>query len=112
MGKFMLKSLAVMIILFIGVLIGMEKANQGMVQMKGYDDPSLPPPVIVNESEEGKIEASLMGKELNHTEELAKKKKELEELETFNLFSSIGKKLAQIVTSVTNKLVDLLIDLI
>ena len=112
MGKFLLKTLVLVSVLFIGILIGMEKANQGMVQMKGYDDPSLPPPIHVSESADGNIEASVMGKELSHAEELAKKKKELEQLETFNLFSSMGKGLAKIVTDIVDNLVHLVVELI
>ncbi|RST73876.1 DUF3679 domain-containing protein [Siminovitchia acidinfaciens] len=111
MVKFILKFLLLMLVLFIGVFIGMEKAHQGMQDMKGYEDVSLPPPVHITESEDGKIEAALLGNEINHTEELARKKKDLESLETFNFFSSMGKALASFVTEATKSLIDFIMGL-
>lgn len=111
MGKFFLKCLLLVLVLFIGVFIGMEKAHQGMQDMKGYEDTALPPPVHINESEDGKIEAALLGNEINHAEELAKKKKDLENLETFNIFSSMGKVLASFVTETTKNLIEFVMKL-
>lgn len=111
MGKFFLKCVLLVLVLFIGVFIGMEKAHQGMQDMKGYEDTALPPPVHISESEDGKIEAALLGNEINHAEELAKKKKDLENLETFNVFSSMGKALASFVTEATKNLIDFVMKL-
>lgn len=109
--KFILKFLLLVLVLFVGVFIGMEKAHQGMLEMKGYEDESLPRPVHISEDENGKIEAAVLGNEINHTEEIARKKKDLESLETFNFFSSMGKALASFVTEATKRLIDFIVEL-
>ncbi len=111
MIKFILKFLLLAMVLFVGVFIGMEKAHQGMQDMKGYEDTSLPPPVHVSEGEDGKIEAALLGNEINHTEELAQKKKVLEDLETYNFISSMGKTFSSFVKEATKNIIDFLMGL-
>ncbi|WP_144462854.1 YqxA family protein [Siminovitchia fortis] len=111
MVKFMLKFLLLAIVLFVGVFIGMEKAHQGMQGMKGYEDTALPPPVHISESEDGKIEAAFLGNEIDHAEELAKKKKELEDIETYNFFSSMGKALSSFVKETAKFLIDFIMNL-
>ncbi len=111
MAKFIFKLLFLLMVLFIGVFIGMEKAHQGMQGMKGYEDTALPPPVHLSEGEDGKMEAALLGNEINHAEDLAEKKKELEDLETFNFFSSLGKTLASSVKAMAKFLIDFFMNL-
>ena len=74
MKRFILKSLLLISVLFVGVLIGMQKANDGIVEMKGYEDAAFETPLTVSENETGNIEASLFGKQMG-TESLSEKKK-------------------------------------
>ena len=45
--------------------MGMQKANEGMREMKGYQEEGLKAPITVKEVENGEIEASVLGKECN-----------------------------------------------
>ncbi|PKR85127.1 YqxA family protein [Heyndrickxia camelliae] len=105
MTRFFIKCSLLIALLFIGVLIGMEKANQGMVKMKGYDDPSLQSPVQTQEKNNGKIDTVVMGKNIT-SHNLEKKKEHLQDIKAFNFFSSIGKVLTNIISSVTEKIID------
>jgi hypothetical protein len=111
MGKFFLKCIFSAVLLFVGVMIGMEKANEGMRSMKGYEDASMPPPVQFAKGGDGNMEAALLGKEVHSVETLEEKKKKLEEMESFNFFSSLGKKMAKAVENATSWLIDLFLEL-
>jgi Protein of unknown function (DUF3679) len=102
----MMKSMLVVLILFFGVLFGMQKANEGMKNMKGYDDPSLYSAFTVDEGEKG-VEASVLGQKVT-SHDLEEKKKQLEDIEAFNLFSSIGKKLSDGISEIFQSIVSLL----
>ncbi|HWO77705.1 MAG TPA: YqxA family protein [Bacillus sp. (in: firmicutes)] len=97
MKRFILKVITLTFILFFGVLIGMQYANEGMVKMRGYQDPSFQEPVSIEEAASGEVEASFLGNNLS-SHDLEAKQKQLEEVKTFNLFSQIGKSLAQFIT--------------
>ena len=105
MTRFFIKCSLLIALLFVGVLIGMEKANEGMVKMKGYHDPTLQSPVNIHEKSNGNIETSVLGG--NKTSDtLDEKKEHLQNIKAFNLFSSLGKVLANIVSSLTEKIID------
>lgn len=107
MVRFTLKCTFIILILFLGVLIGMQTANDGMKKMKGYDDPSLTSAFKVNGFHQGELEAAFLGKKIT-SHDLEKKKEKLEKMKAFNFFSSIGKKLGEtinrIFTSLLNQL--------
>ena len=105
MRGFILKCLLLVCVLFVGVVIGMNKANQGMKEMKGYDDTSFQSPVLLQQTEDGKVEASVLGREIV-SHDFEKKKEKLEEIKTFNIFSEAGKALAKTVTAITQALFD------
>lgn len=105
MGKFLMKCMLLVFVLFVGIVIGMQKANQGMVNMKGYEEASFQSPVHLKSAEDGQIEAVFLGNEVN-MHNLAEKKRKLEEMETFNFFSSLGKTLANAVSAITQKIID------
>jgi len=105
MTRFLIKCSFLIALLFIGVLIGMEKANNGMVEMKGYDDPSLQSPVHIQEKDKGKVDTSVLGENIT-SHNLDKKKEHLQDIKAFNFFSSIGKVLTNIISSVTEKIID------
>ncbi|MBS4173595.1 YqxA family protein [Bacillus sp. FJAT-49736] len=106
MTRFLIKCSLILALLFIGVLIGMEKANEGMVKMKGYKDSSLQAPFNINEDIDGKKEASVLGKNVT-SHNLDKKKEHLENIKTYNLFSSLGKAITSFITSLTENIINL-----
>jgi Protein of unknown function (DUF3679) len=93
MKMFMLKAILLVCIMFICVLTGMQLANKGIHDMKGYEDPKFKSAFKVKENDEGKVETAILGNDVS-SHDLQKKKEQLEKMETFNLFSSMGKKLA------------------
>lgn len=95
-------------IFFIGVILGMQKAQTGLVNMRGYDDPEFKNAAALN-MEDGKIEAELMGNE-TASHDLLEKKKKLEEMKAFNAFSSLGKKVSDSVEKGVTKIVDILVE--
>ncbi|MGM9925486.1 MAG: YqxA family protein [Bacillus sp. (in: firmicutes)] len=107
MIRFSLKCLLVLIVFFVGVLLGMQKASTGIVNMRGYDDPSLYSAVSIEENN-GEIDASILGKEMG-TYDLQEKKEKLEELKAFNAFSGMGKKIAESAKHFLNKMFDLIV---
>ena len=73
-------------------MLGMQKANTGLVNMRGYDDPHLDSAVSIVK-ENGEVSASIMGEKVD-SHDLEEKKKRLQELKAFNLFSDMGKKIS------------------
>lgn len=85
----------------------MNKANQGMMEMKGYTDDSFQTPVTLQQQDNGQIEASVLGNHVGQVN-IEEKQEQLEELKSFNFFSEAGKLVAQTVSSITQKIVDLI----
>ncbi|WP_433743248.1 DUF3679 domain-containing protein [Falsibacillus pallidus] len=110
MKMFMLKCVLLVSILFIGVLMGMEKANEGMHNLKGQDA-GLESPLSLKKDSGGEVEASVLGKDVSSSD-IEAKKKQLQEMKTFNFFSSIGKSLAESIRSLMEKLVNAIASLI
>ncbi|QFT89917.1 hypothetical protein FIU87_14730 [Bacillus sp. THAF10] len=99
MKRFMLKCLFISFVLFLGVLLGMKQANEGMRKMKGYDDPAFSGEVFhVVESSEN---ISFLGTQSNNQDMKAKQQK-LEDIKGHNILSSTGKKLADGMTGMMN----------
>ena len=111
MKKFMFKCILLVSALFIGVLIGMEQANNGIVEMKGYEGEVFTSPVGISQNQQGDVEASFLGNDIE-SETLKEKKEKLEEMKAFNAFSSIGKALADTIVNITNVFVDFIASLI
>ncbi|OIK13115.1 YqxA family protein [Bacillus sp. MUM 13] len=105
MFRFSMKCLGVTLILFLGVLIGMQYANQGMKTMKGFNDPKLYNAFTVKESKKGNMEAAILGEKVT-SHDLEKKKEKLQQLKAYNVFSSAGKQLSQSLTSLFEKTAD------
>ncbi|RFU65769.1 YqxA family protein [Peribacillus glennii] len=108
MIRFSLKCFGIMLVLFFGILIGMQHANQGMKKMKGYDDPALNSAFTVKESNHGDMEAAFLGQKVT-SHDLEQKKKTLAEMKAFNLFSTIGKKLSESITAFFTVLIQMFI---
>ncbi|WP_110926925.1 YqxA family protein [Bacillus massiliglaciei] len=105
MAKFTLKCTCLILVLFLGIIIGMQQANQGMKKMKGYDDPSLNSAFTVSETDDGEMEAAILGERVT-SHDLEKKKEKLEEMKAFNLFSSLGRQLGDAISGAFQKLID------
>lgn len=84
------KCLLIVIVMFLGVLFGMQQANNGMLDMKGYHDPSLKGAFTLTDGENNEKEASILGQTVT-TKDLEEKQKELEQVESFNVFSKTEK---------------------
>ncbi|MDM5330952.1 YqxA family protein [Neobacillus sp. CF12] len=106
MKMFMLKFFCILALMFISVLAGMQLANDGIHKMKGYDDPNFQNAVAINDNGE-QVKATFLGNEIS-SHDLNEKKKKLEEISAFNLFSSMGKKISQGVSNASEKLINLI----
>ncbi|OIU70619.1 DUF3679 domain-containing protein [Rossellomorea aquimaris] len=111
MSKFIMKCIVLICCLFVGVLIGMQHANKGIIEMKGHEKESFSSPVGMTQDQEGNVEATFLGKEVE-SQTLTEKKEKLEEMKAFNAFSSIGKALAGFIEGITTKIVEFIASLI
>lgn len=98
MVKFTFKCFVLCGILLIGILVGMQQANQGMIKMKGYNDPDLKSAFQVDRENTGDVEASILGSKVT-SQDLQEKQEQLEQIEAFNIFSQIGKQFAAIISN-------------
>lgn len=98
MAAFTMRFFFLVVILLFGVLLGMQQANDGMKQMKGYEDPDLKNAFVLQDGEGEEREASVLGHEVSTTD-LEEKQNELEEVEAFNIFSRTGKAIADGITN-------------
>ncbi|KRG15532.1 DUF3679 domain-containing protein [Lederbergia galactosidilytica] len=105
MGRFLFKSLLMVIFLAVGVLIGMNRANQGMNDMRGYTDSSFQTPVHIQTTDEGSFDAAVLGNEISSFN-MNEKKEKLEEVKSFNFFSEIGKLLADLISSIAQAIIN------
>ncbi|MBO9129582.1 YqxA family protein [Bacillus sp. 165] len=111
----MIRCLLLLTVLFIGVLLGMQLANDGLKKMKGYDDPTFEQVAKISGTESGDMKASFLGKNIT----IEEKQKKLEKLKSFNLFSKMGdalaggvEKVVQISTNtVVGKIKDIFVEL-
>ena len=111
MKMFFLKFFLILSIMFISVLFGMQLAQDGIHQMKGYEDADFKEVVHVNENNDGDLEVSLLGNEVS-SHDLEKKKEKLEEMKAYNFFSSIGKNLAEAMSTLSEKTLQLITDIL
>ena len=107
MIRFALKCTFILLVLFLGVLIGMQTANDGIKKMKGYEDPSLSSAFEVNQSNQGELEAAILGEKVT-SHDIEKKKEKLEEMKAFNFFSSVGKQLGEAISNLFSSLINML----
>jgi hypothetical protein len=107
MKMFLLKSLMLASLMFISVLFGMQQANEGIHKMKGYDDPEFKSAFSIKETEDGSIKSAILGNDVS-SHDLEQKRKKLEEMKAFNFFSSLGKKLADGISVVMEKTLELI----
>jgi len=108
MKLFMLKGFMLMSLMFLSVLIGMQIANNGIKDMRGFDDPDFKGAFTIKEQEEN-VQVSVLG---NHVDShnLDKKREQLEELKAYNFFSDLGKTFADTVTVIAKKGIEFISD--
>lgn len=111
MKMFFLKFILVVSLMFVSVLFGMQQANEGIHRMKGFEDANMKEALRLSESEEGQVEVSLLGNEIS-SHDIQEKKEKLEQMKAYNFFSSIGKKLAEGVSAVTEKAIEFITNII
>jgi hypothetical protein len=91
--KFIMGFFFLVCIAFLGVLGGLQVANSGMKEMRGYEDPKLQEVVAMKTNADGNVEAEVLGQKVNITE----KEKQLQEMKSFNIFSKAGEGLTKAV---------------
>lgn len=105
MAKFTGKCFLISLVLFFGVLLGMQSANNGLQKMKGYQDPSLRGAFEMKENRKKELEASILGNTIT-SQDLEGKQKKLEQMKTFNPLSETGRKLSSLIENSLNKAAD------
>lgn len=108
MKKFVIRCLLLVLTLFFGVLLGMQEANEGLLQMKGFNDQTYGAAFDIKKNELGEVEAAVLGQEIT-THDIEEKQKRLENIKAFHFFSSVGNKLADILTMLFQKLLEAVI---
>ncbi|MEK4147259.1 MULTISPECIES: YqxA family protein [Robertmurraya] len=110
MKLFFLKFVFVLALMFVSVLFGMQQANEGIDRMKGFEDHNFKEALHVTENEGGEVELAVLGNDIS-SHDIQEKKAKLEKMKAYNFFSSIGKKLAEGVSSFANKAIELITEL-
>lgn len=95
-----------MSLMFVSVLFGMQIANNGIKDMRGFEDPNFQGAFIINEQEEN-VQVSVLGQNMD-SHDLNKKREQLEEMEAYNFFSDLGKTLANMVNGIADMVLNLI----
>ncbi|MBU8879453.1 YqxA family protein [Bacillus sp. FJAT-29790] len=111
MRMFMTKTFLLVALMFVSVLFGMQQANLGIQNMKGFNDANFKGAFTVQENENGEIQASILGNKVS-SHDLQQKKEKLEGMKAYNFFSSMGKKLSGGLSAATEKMIHFLTDLV
>ncbi|WP_020153956.1 YqxA family protein [Caldibacillus debilis] len=107
MFRFFFKCLFVACLLFIGVILGMQEANEGLKKMKGYDDPRFGDVFSVEEGHGENYEATVFGQSVvSHDPD--GKGTGLKETRGFDFFSEMGKKASKAVSDFVSYLLSFL----
>jgi len=108
MKMFMLKSLCLAALMLISVLTGMQLANDGIHKMKGYEDANFETAVGFQDKGSN-ISASFLGNKIS-SHDIEAKRKKLEEISSFNFFSSMGKKMSEGISGASEKIIHSITD--
>ncbi|GLB58267.1 hypothetical protein NCCP133_04000 [Cytobacillus sp. NCCP-133] len=79
--------------------------------MKGYSDDGFKSALTISESEDGELQASVLGNDVS-SHDLQQKKEKLEEMKAFNFFSSLGKSISEGLSELTEKSIKFITELI
>ncbi|WAA11514.1 DUF3679 domain-containing protein [Fervidibacillus halotolerans] len=102
MIRFFLKVLFGIGLLFFGVLIGIQEANNGLLKMKGYEDPNFKDAFTIQYDEEKGYKATIFGESVAK-KDLEEKREQLEDIATFNFFTEMAKKIGHFIMGIFNK---------
>lgn len=105
MKLFIVKSVVIVSLMFLSVLFGMQQANIGIQKMKGYEDPKFKSALSIQTTEEGNLKASVLGVDVS-SHDLESKKQKLEEMNAYNLFSDLGKKVSSGISNGVKNLIE------
>jgi hypothetical protein len=92
--RILVKCLLLTIVLFFGVLLGMQEANNGLKKMRG-ENASFPNALTLSSENQ---EAEVLGQTIT-ADDLKEKQQKLEEIEAFNFFSTLGQKLSEVLAA-------------
>ena len=92
MARFILKTAIAFSLFFIGLLVGIQEANNGMKKMRGYEDPGLSSAFSIEEKADGQYETTVLGSTKTH--DFEEKKRKLEEMKSYNFFTDIAKRIS------------------
>ncbi|MEK3890667.1 hypothetical protein [Bacillus sp. FSL K6-3431] len=104
MRGFIVKCLLLVLVLYAGVLIGMEKASDEKKQ-SNYETYSLQAPSLINEQDVQNIETTLVE---NNIAGNGEGENVQENIESNNIFSKAGSTLAETITNIMKKTIDVL----
>jgi hypothetical protein len=97
MAKFMLKCMTLLVVLFFGVLLGMQQASEGINEMKGTATDDYKGAFQIQEADNGNYQAAVLGETIT-SHDLAEKQDKLENIKAFNIFSEIAGKLSDLIS--------------
>ncbi|MDQ0174201.1 DUF3679 domain-containing protein [Bacillus chungangensis] len=106
--RFFLKCLLLITLLFLGVLVGMQHANQKMIEMKGYNDQSFRSPFMIKENKDGEMEATVLGNSIASTPKDGDYEdyKEITHQQKKNLFSQLAQWLSTMLTTLIENILE------
>ena len=106
MGQFTRKCILLVIGLFLITLAGMQVANSGLKQMKGYNNPTYEQIAHITGTDHGDVERTILGE----TFSIEEKQKQLEELKSFNMLETMGRGLTLFVQNVVRNVTYTVVD--
>lgn len=108
MKKFIIKCFLLVITLFFGVLLGMQEANEGLLQLKGFDDKTYEGAFDIKKNNTGEVEAAVLGEEIT-AHDIEEKQKKLEEMKAFHVITNMAEKFADMLALLFQHLVNLML---
>ncbi|WP_186576459.1 DUF3679 domain-containing protein [Aquibacillus kalidii] len=91
MGKMIMTALTMLVLFLGGVLFGIEQANEGVLQTRGYSS-DLEEAVKSEVTEGGSYEVEVMGKKFEQVD-MDKKEQQYEEIESNHLMQKVATNL-------------------
>lgn len=105
MVRFTFICMGLSIVLLFGVLLGMQLANSGIHELRGYNDPHFQGALHFNNIE-GSVEATVLGQRVTE-HDINAKKEELKSFKALNVISKLGQTVAQFFMILFNKIISI-----
>jgi hypothetical protein len=86
----------------------MQEANEGLLQMKGFDDKTFGGAFHIKKTDAGEVEAAVLGQEIT-AHDIEEKQKKLEEMKAFHFITNIGNRLADMLSIMFQQLINLIV---